>query len=115
MNFKLPGKLRPRPKIAPDYSPTDKAAAPVSTSPSSRPSVLQEPVLVLNATFEPINVTAVRRALALVLKGIAQAEEHNHAEVHSASLKIGRSVRWSFRRSAISRTGTCATSRPGGR
>jgi 5-methylcytosine-specific restriction endonuclease McrA len=46
---------------------------------------MQEPVLVLNATFEPINVTAVRRALVLVLKGVAQAEEHNHAQVHSAS------------------------------
>ncbi len=46
---------------------------------------MHEPVLVLNATFEPINVTAVRRALVLVLKGVAQAEEHNHAEVHSPS------------------------------
>lgn len=60
------------------------------TGPSSsrRPSVMQEPVLVLNATFEPINVTAVRRALVLLLKGVAQAEEHNHAEVHSASASM---------------------------
>jgi 5-methylcytosine-specific restriction endonuclease McrA len=49
---------------------------------------MQEPVLVLNATFEPINVTAVRRALVLMLKGVAQAEEHNHAEVHSASAAL---------------------------
>ena len=40
---------------------------------------MQEPVLVLNATFEPINVTAVRRAMVLMLKGVAQAEETNHA------------------------------------
>ena len=46
---------------------------------------MQEPVLVLNATFEPINVTAVRRAMVLLLKGVAQAEELNHAEVHSAT------------------------------
>ncbi len=46
---------------------------------------MQEPVLVLNATFEPINVTAVRRAMVLMIKGIAQAEEVNHTEVHSAS------------------------------
>jgi 5-methylcytosine-specific restriction endonuclease McrA len=46
---------------------------------------MQEPVLVLNATFEPINVTAVRRAMVLMLKGVAQAEELNHAEVHSPS------------------------------
>ena len=39
---------------------------------------MQAPVLVLNATFEPINVTAVRRALVLMLKGVAQAEETNH-------------------------------------
>jgi hypothetical protein len=44
---------------------------------------MQAPVLVLNATFEPINVTAVRRALILMLKGVAQAEETSHTEVHS--------------------------------
>jgi 5-methylcytosine-specific restriction endonuclease McrA len=50
-----------------------------------KPAVMQEPVLVLNATFEPINVTAVRRALVLMIKGVAQAEEMNHTQVHSAS------------------------------
>lgn len=50
-----------------------------------KPAVMQEPVLVLNATFEPINVTAVRRAMVLLLKGVAQAEELNHHEVHSTS------------------------------
>jgi 5-methylcytosine-specific restriction endonuclease McrA len=58
------------------------AGSPTSTS---RPGIMQEPVLVLNATFEPINVTAVRRAMVLLLKGVAQAEELNHAEVHSAT------------------------------
>jgi len=38
-----------------------------------RASLMQEPVLVLNATYEPINVTAVRRAMVLMLKGVAQA------------------------------------------
>ncbi len=62
---------------------------------NSRPSVMQEPVLVLNATFEPINVTAVRRAMVLMLKGVAQVEEHNHAEVHSPSraLKVPSVIR----------------------
>jgi 5-methylcytosine-specific restriction endonuclease McrA len=46
---------------------------------------MQEPVLVLNATYEPINVTAVRRAMVLLLKGVAQAEEMHSAEVHSAA------------------------------
>ena len=49
-----------------------------------KPGILQEPVLVLNATFEPINVTAVRRAMVLMLKGVAQAEELHHSEVRSA-------------------------------
>jgi len=38
---------------------------PISTR---RASLMQEPVLVLNATYEPINVTAVRRAMVLMLK-----------------------------------------------
>lgn len=45
---------------------------------------LTRPVLVLNASFEPINVCAVRRAVVLVLKGIASAEEHSAIEVRSA-------------------------------
>ncbi len=50
-----------------------------------RISLMQEPVLVLNATYEPINVTAVRRAMVLMLKGVAQAEELHSSEVHSAT------------------------------
>ncbi len=45
---------------------------------------LQTPVLVLNASYEPINVCAARRALVLVLKGVAAAEELSSAAVHSA-------------------------------
>ncbi len=60
-----------------------------------RPSPLHSPVLVLNATFEPIHVTGVRRALVLTLKGVAQVEETNHAEVHSPSrtLKVPSVIR----------------------
>jgi 5-methylcytosine-specific restriction endonuclease McrA len=53
--------------------------------PAGRPSMMQAPVLVLNATFEPINVTAVRRALVLMIKGVAQAEESQPATVHSTT------------------------------
>src|ERR1700688_2801672 len=53
-----------------------------------KPAIMQEPVLVLNATFEPINVSAVRRAMVLMLKGVAQAEEMNHAEIRSTSRAI---------------------------
>ena len=37
---------------------------------------MHQPVLVLNSSYEPINVCAARRALVLVLKGVASAEEH---------------------------------------
>jgi 5-methylcytosine-specific restriction endonuclease McrA len=45
---------------------------------------LQKPVLVLNASYEPINICGARRALVLVLKGVASAEEETAASVHSA-------------------------------
>ena len=44
---------------------------------------LHRPVLVLNSSYEPINVCAARRALVLVLKGVAAAEEHGSGQVHS--------------------------------
>jgi 5-methylcytosine-specific restriction endonuclease McrA len=44
---------------------------------------LHRPVLVLNASYEPINICAARRALVLVLKGVASAEEQSQAHVHS--------------------------------
>jgi 5-methylcytosine-specific restriction endonuclease McrA len=54
-----------------------------------RPAIMQEPVLVLNATFEPINVTAVRRAMVLLIKGVAQAEEMKpHSVIHSARRSV---------------------------
>src|SRR5260370_41411756 len=63
----------------------DGVSRPRTQTGHSRPSVMQEPVLVLNATFEPINVTAVRRAMVLMLKGVGQSGEDNHAEGHSPS------------------------------
>ena len=45
---------------------------------------LQKPVLVLNASYEPINICAARRALVLVLKGVASAEEECLHAIHSA-------------------------------
>jgi 5-methylcytosine-specific restriction endonuclease McrA len=76
------GELRPRPpkilqpSALPAGTPTEPVAAP-------KRSILQDPVLVLNSTFEPIHVTAVRRALVLTLKGVAQVEELNGSKVHS--------------------------------
>src|SRR5947209_15608957 len=51
-------------------------------------SRLQKPVLVLNASYEPINICAARRALVLVLKGIASAEEVTTNSVHSTRRTI---------------------------
>jgi len=45
--------------------------------------ILQMPVLVLNASYEPINICGARRALVLVLKGIARAEEEHGLMLHA--------------------------------
>src|SRR6478672_6235333 len=48
--------------------------------------VLQMPVLVLNASYEPINICGARRALVLVLKGVARTEEEQGAMLHAARM-----------------------------
>lgn len=48
-------------------------------------NLLGSPVLVLNASYEPIHVCVARRALILLLKGVASAEELTVEEVHSPS------------------------------
>jgi len=86
-----PYRYKPLPRL-PEGSGESRArlrsqgtAAPAPQDPvPHRRSVLQEPVLVLNSTYEPIHVTAVRRALVLMLKGVAQMEETGPARVHSA-------------------------------
>ena len=49
-------------------------------------------MLVLNATYEPINVCTVRRAVVLLLKEKAEVIEHAGWELHSASRTIDRPV-----------------------
>jgi len=49
---------------------------------------LHRPVLVLNASYEPINICAARRALVLILKGVASAEEETGADVHSPRHRV---------------------------
>jgi len=48
-------------------------------------NLLRDPVLVLNASYEPIHICAARRALVLVLKGVAQAEEETLDRLRSAT------------------------------
>jgi 5-methylcytosine-specific restriction endonuclease McrA len=43
---------------------------------------MYNPVLVLNASFEPIAICAARRALVLVVKDAAHVQEHAGREVH---------------------------------
>jgi 5-methylcytosine-specific restriction endonuclease McrA len=49
-------------------------------------------VLVLNATFEPINVCTVRRAVVLLLKEKAEVIEHAEHQLHSATSSMTRPV-----------------------
>ena len=47
-------------------------------------------VLVLNATYEPINVCTVRRAVVLLLKDKAEVVERANWELHSERATISR-------------------------
>jgi 5-methylcytosine-specific restriction endonuclease McrA len=49
-------------------------------------------VLVLNATYEPINVCTVRRAVVLLLKDKAEIIEHADWSLHSATRSMSRPV-----------------------
>ena len=49
---------------------------------------MQTPVLVLNASYEPINICGARRALVLVLKGVAKTEEEQGAILHAARTRM---------------------------
>jgi 5-methylcytosine-specific restriction endonuclease McrA len=49
-------------------------------------------VLVLNATYEPINVCTVKRAIVLLLKEKAEVIEHAEWQLHSATQTIARPV-----------------------
>ncbi|RCK71747.1 MAG: HNH endonuclease family protein [Anaerolineae bacterium] len=46
---------------------------------------MHEPVLVLNANFEPINVCTTRRAIMLVLSGKASLVMNGRGEIHTVS------------------------------
>ena len=45
---------------------------------------LQKPVLVLNASYEPINVCTVRRAAVLILKNRAEILEEGDWALHGS-------------------------------
>src|SRR5664279_3045161 len=60
----------------------------VSTDERLQRSPMHSPVLVLNASYEPINVCAARRAIVLVLKGVAMTEEENGHFLHAARVAM---------------------------
>jgi 5-methylcytosine-specific restriction endonuclease McrA len=51
-----------------------------------RQPAMQTPVLVLNASYEPINICGARRAL--VLKGVARTEEEQGSVLHSHRMNL---------------------------
>jgi 5-methylcytosine-specific restriction endonuclease McrA len=53
-----------------------------------RQPAMQTPVLVLNASYEPINICGARRALVLVLKGVARTEEEQGSILHAARMRV---------------------------
>jgi len=59
-----------------------------ATPPSRKSLIMQTPVLVLNASYEPINICAARRAIVLVLKGLAMSEEENGHDLHAARVTM---------------------------
>ena len=63
-------------------------AAPAASAEGNGYAVMHAPVLVLNASYEPINVCAARRAIVLVLKGVAMTEEVNGHFLHAARFTI---------------------------
>jgi len=65
-----------------------KGHIPATVSDTSQYVPMTAPVLVLNASYEPINVCAARRAIVLVLKGVAMAEEENGHFLHSTRLCV---------------------------
>ena len=82
---------------------------------------MQTPVLVLNASYEPINICAARRAIVLVLKGLAMPEEENGHFLHAARLamRVPSVIRLlEYRRiphqtrALRARTSCCATATP---
>lgn len=51
---------------------------------------MHEPVLVLNANFEPINVCDTRRAIGLILSGKASLVMNGRGEIHTISMHYPR-------------------------
>lgn len=80
----------------PEALPGDDAPATLAALPGGDPAGQRgrstSRVLVLNASYEPINVCTVRRATILVLKQRAEILEHGEYALHSESMTIPQPV-----------------------
>ncbi len=86
----MSAKIRKQKSLVRCHAMTAPGSAPGSES-GARPrgaTPLQTPVLVLNASYEPINICGARRALVLVLKGVARTEEEQGATLHAARVEM---------------------------
>jgi 5-methylcytosine-specific restriction endonuclease McrA len=75
-----------------DSEPGPAAALPGAGRPAQRSSTSSGRVLVLNASYEPINVCTVRRAAVLILKNRAEVLEKGDWALHAESLTLDRPV-----------------------
>src|SRR5207302_9443065 len=90
---RLADSARPLPTLAPAMATSVPAKVRSASPPEHQrrgPAVGR--VLVLNATYEPINVCTVRRAVVLLLKDKAEVIEHAEFELHSVSTTLARPV-----------------------
>jgi 5-methylcytosine-specific restriction endonuclease McrA len=62
----------------------------VAVSDSSSAAIAKGRVLVLNATYEPLNVCTVRRALVLLLKGKAEVLEIGKGLLRSETMELSK-------------------------
>ena len=74
-----------------DTEPGPPAALPQAGRPAQRHSSSGR-VLVLNASYEPINVCTVRRAAVLILKNRAEVLEKGDWALHAESFTLDRPV-----------------------
>jgi len=73
-----------------DAEPVPPAALPGARA--EQRSTSSGRVLVLNASYEPINVCTVRRAAVLILKQRAEVLEHSEWSLHAETLTLPRPV-----------------------
>jgi 5-methylcytosine-specific restriction endonuclease McrA len=66
------------------------AASSNGSAPGNGRRLTRGRVLVLNATYEPLNVCTVRRALVLLLKEKAEVIERGEGVLHSETMQIDR-------------------------